>query len=216
MKQICKFDSKPSTINSGGYKKGYWVVWLNLNVSEIECQDDHSHERFQSVTDRLVLRERSIHSFIESVDPLHLAEASIEELIEIMKYFHAEYDIPSWKSILCAQSSGFYNSNHIKHFYLNDIQLWFDSNKRASLINAISIKKKYKESTTCLWYGGLNVNIDIDRALDYLYQLEMYSSDCFNVMSKHLVTIAKTDSLEDLMSYNIRSGYPEALRFKTE
>ncbi len=216
MKQICKFDSKPSTINSGGYKKGYWVVWLNLNVSEIECQDNHSNERFQSFTDRLVLREHSIHSFIESVDPLHLAEASTDELIEIMKYFHVESDMSSWKSVLSAQSSGFYNSNHVKRFYLNDIQLWFDSNKRASLINSISIKKKYKERTTCLWYGGLNVNIDIDRALDYLCQLEIYSSDCFHVISNHLVTIAKIDSLEDLMSYNIRSDYPEVLRFRAE
>lgn len=216
MKQICKFDSKPSTINSGGYKKGYWVVWLNLNVSEIECQDNHSNERFQSFTDRLVLREHSIHSFIESVDPLHLAEASTDELIEIMKYFHVESDMSSWKSVLSAQSSGFYNSNHVKKFYLNDIQLWFDSNKRASLINSISIKKKYKERTTCLWYGGLNVNIDIDRALDYLCQLEIYSSDCFHVISNHLVTIAKIDSLEDLMSYNIRSDYPEVLRFRAE
>ena len=216
MKQICKFDSKPSTINSGGYKKGYWVVWLNLNVSEIECQDNHSNERFQSFTDRLVLREHSIHSFIESVNPLHLAEASTDELIEIMKYFHVESDMSSWKSVLSAQSSGFYNSNHVKRFYLNDIQLWFDSNKRASLINSISIKKKYKERTTCLWYGGLNVNIDIDRALDYLCQLEIYSSDCFHVISNHLVTIAKIDSLEDLMSYNIRSDYPEVLRFRAE
>ena len=216
MKQICKFDSKPSTINSGGYKNGYWVVWLNLNVSEIECQDNHSNERFQSFTDRLVLREHSIHSFIESVDPLHLAEASTDELIEIMKYFHVESDMSSWKSVLSAQSSGFYNSNHVKRFYLNDIQLWFDSNKRASLINSISIKKKYKERTTCLWYGGLNVNIDIDRALDYLCQLEIYSSDCFHVISNHLVTIAKIDSLEDLMSYNIRSDYPEVLRFRAE
>lgn len=60
MKQICKFNTKPATINNGGYKKGRWVVWINLSVSEIKTSEDGQDERFQSITDRLVMNGNSI------------------------------------------------------------------------------------------------------------------------------------------------------------
>ena len=41
MKQICKFNAKPVTISDGGYKKGRWIVWLNLDVSEIEKTEEN-------------------------------------------------------------------------------------------------------------------------------------------------------------------------------
>ena len=80
MKQICRFNTRPATIVDGGYKKGRYTVWLNLSVSEIGKPDIDS-EKFESITDRLVLSNNSVASFLEVVDEQHLAIASNDELM---------------------------------------------------------------------------------------------------------------------------------------
>lgn len=215
MKQICRFDSMPSTINDGGYKRGLWVVWLNLSVSEIDPEDGGS-ERFQSVTERLVLQDKSINAFIDSVDPSHIAEASVDELTSIMKHFHAENDVEAWKRILKVQISGYDSSSHVNRFYLNGIQLWLDKQTRVGLVNSVTIEKNANRTTTCLWYGNYNIVVNVDIALECLSQLELYALSCFNVTAKHLAEVEQINSVEELMSYNIRAGYPEVLTLTTK
>lgn len=214
MKQICKFNTRPATINDGGHKKGRWIVWLNLQVSEIEQSEDNPNEHFQSVTERLILADRSLSAFLDVVEPAHLAEATTDELEEILHYFQREYDVEAWKSIRKVQIQGYDSSENVNRFYLDDLALWLDKATRVGLVNSITIEKKAKRSTTCLWFGNHNINMGVDEALDALYQLELYALSCYNVTAQHLVQIEQYESVDELRSFDIHSDYPEMLRFK--
>lgn len=216
MKQICKFDTRPATISNGGYKKGRWIVWLNLNVSEIQKTDENQSERFQSLTDRLVLSNNSISAFLDTVSQSHIALATTEEITEILHYFHSENDIEAWKSIRKAQVQGYDSSNRVNRFYLGDLPLWLDKATRVGLVNSITIEKNAKRSQTCLWFEGHNIHMSVDTALNALFQLELYALDCYNVTAQHLVTIEKSDTVNQLRLFDITADYPEILQFKIE
>lgn len=216
MKQICKFNIKPATINNGGYKKGRWVVWINLSVSEIKTSEDGQDERFQSITDRLVMNGNSIEDFFEVIDPLHLALATVNELEAILCYFQCENDIEAWKTIRKIQIRGYDSSENVNRFYLGDIALWLDKATRVGLVNSITIEKKAKRNTTCLWYENNHINMSVDTTLDLLYQLELYALSCYNVTAQHLVYIDQCEEIAELRSFDVCSDYPDILQFKNE
>lgn len=216
MRQICKFHTRPATINNGGHKKGHWIVWINLQVSEIEQPEENQDEHFQSTTERLVLADRSLSAFLESVEPTHIAEATTEELMAILRFFQSENDVEAWKSIRKIQIQGYDSSENVNRFYLDDHVLWLDKATRVGLVNSISIEKKAKRGTTCLWFGNHNIKMDVDVALEALYQLELYALNCYNVTAKHIVQIEQCESVDELRTFDIRADYPEMLRFKIE
>lgn len=214
MKQICKFNTRPATITDGGHKKGRWIVWLNLNVSDIQGAEDNQAERFQSLTDRLVLSDKSITALLEVVEPGHIALATSDELYAILKYFQSENDVEAWKAVRKMQIQGYDNSEKVNLFYFDGTALWLDKATRVGLVNSITIEKKARRSTTCLWFGSYNVQINVDVALDILSQLELYAHECYNVTAQHLVQIDRCNTVEELMTFDICADYPEILQLK--
>lgn len=216
MRQIYRFNAKPATINSGGYKKGHWIVWLNLQVSEIEQPEENQDERFQSMTERLVLADRSLSAFLEVVGPGHIAEATTDELEAILRFFQVENDIEAWMAIRKMQIQGYDSSNKVNCFYLDDIAFWLDKATRVGLVNSITIEKQSGRPITCLWLGEYSVSLNVDMVLQFLFQLELYAKDCYNVTAQHIVQIEHCKTVEELRGFDISADYPEIPHFKTE
>ncbi len=214
MKQICKFNTRPSTINNGGRKKGHWIVWLNLQVSEIEPTEENADEHFQAMTERLVLADRSISALLDVLDPAFIAMATTEELEEILRFFQSEDDVEAWKSLRKSQVKGYDNSENVNRFYFDGLALWLDKATRVGLVNSITIEKKAKRSTTCLWFGSHRINVNVDVALGILSQLELYAHECYNVTALHLLQIDECDTVEALKVFDIRADYPEMLQLQ--
>lgn len=214
MKQVYKFNTEPATISNGGYKKGSWIVWLNLNVAEIEEPQENQPERFESVTDRYVLSDKTLSAFLDVVDSAHLAMASNIELEAILRYFQADEDVNSWKAIRKVQIQGYDSSNKVNQFYLNDVALWLDKATRVGLVNSITIEKEAGREETCLWFDGLMVRMKVTDALAALSQLELYALDCYNVTAQHQVAITQAQSIDELRDFDITADYPEMLQFK--
>lgn len=210
MKQICKFDTRPATIVNGGYKKGKFIIWLNLSVSENEAQDN-SAEKYQSVTDRLTLADHSVASFLEVVDDKHLATASNEELLNILSYFQSENDLDCWKAIRTHQINGYDQTDMVNCFYLNGQPLWLDKGTRVGLVNSISAEKRDGCETTDLWFGNIMIQLPVDDALSKLDQIELYAKNCYNVTAKHMAEVGQLDSVETLQQYDITADYPSFL-----
>jgi hypothetical protein len=214
MKQVYKFNTEPATISNGGYKKGSWIVWLNLNVAEIEEPQENQPERFESVTDRYVLSDKTLSAFLDVVDPAHLAMASNTELEAILRYFQTDEDVDSWKAIRKVQIQGYDSSNKVNQFYLNDVALWLDKATRVGLVNSITIEKEAGREETCLWFDGLMVRMKVTDALAALSQLELYALDCYNVTAQHQVAITQAQAIDELRDFDITADYPEMLQFK--
>lgn len=213
MTQICRFNIRPATIVSGSYKKGRQIVWLNLNVSELPIQNDQT-ERFESITDRLVLLNHDIASFLNAVDKKHLAVATNEELCEILKFFQSETDVESWKAIRKLQIEGHDKTDNVNRFYLEGIPLWLDKATRVGLVNSISAEKRDGCKITDLWFGNIMVQLSVEDALDKLDKVELYAKNCYNVTAKHIAEIEQLNHLQELQQYDITADYPPFLKLE--
>lgn len=213
MKQICRFNTRPATIVDGGYKKGRYTVWLNLSVSEIGKPDIDS-EKFESITDRLVLSNNSVASFLEVVDEQHLAIASNDELMSILKYFQSENDIESWKAIRRKQIKGYDQTEKVNRFYLSGLPLWLDKATRVGLVNSISAEKREGNEVTDLWFESIMIQLPVDDALVKLDKIELYAKNCYNVTASHIAEIEQIDNLEELQQYDITAEYPPFLELQ--
>lgn len=213
MKQTCRFNTRPATIVDGGYKKGRYTVWLNLSVSEIEKPDIDS-EKFESITDRLVLSNNSVASFLEVVDEQHLAIASNDELMSILKYFQSENDIESWKAIRRKQIKGYDQTEKVNRFYLSGLPLWLDKATRVGLVNSISAEKREGNEVTDLWFESIMIQLPVDDALAKLDKIELYAKNCYNVTASHIAEIEQIDNLEELQQYDITAEYPPFLELQ--
>lgn len=216
MVQLCKFNEQPSTICDGGYKKGRWIIWLNLNicpnVSSIS-KDGEDDWAFSAETDRLVLGSHTIDAFLDAVDPAHIALASGDELKTILSFFGVEEDLNSWVVTRLLQIKGYDNSDKVNRFFLNGTILWLDKATRVGLVNSISIEKNAGRENTSLWFGRVNVRMNVDMALNALSQLELYALDCYNVTAQHSSFIESCEEVEAVKTFDITADYPEALQF---
>lgn len=213
MKQICKFDTKPQTINNGGYKKGRYILWLNLGVSEIDTQQENSNERWESMTDRLVIDSWSLYSLLDVLNPAHLIYATNIELMDILSAFGKADDLESWKAIRAIQIKGYDQSELVNGFQLGPRSMWLDKATRVGLVNSVTIEKNAGRKETTLWYGSDKLQLDVDDAISMLSQLELYALECYNVTARHLAAIENAETIEVLKDFDISADYPKMLTF---
>lgn len=210
MKQICRFMDRPPAVAGGGWKKGRYIVWLNLNAEEIPGGEGQP-ERFQSVTDRLALSGDSLEAFLAAVDDTHLAIATDDEVSAVLRYFRAESDTESWRAVRRAQIRGHDRSGAVNRFYLGGRPLWLDKATRVGLVNSVSAEKRNGGEVTDLWFGTVRVRLPADDALAMLDKIELYAKSCYNVTARHLAQVEDMDCLESLRQFDIKADYPPCL-----
>ena len=125
---------------------------------------------------------------------------NIKEIKELLLSLQAEYD----------------NSAEVNSFYLNGKRIWLDKATRVGLVNSLNIEKSAGKTDTILWLNNISITIDINKALQLLSIIEMYAKECYNNTHKHYSDIDKLETLEDCLSFDITSGYPNILKIETE
>lgn len=104
-------------------------------------------------------------------------------------------------------------SPHINGFIINDIQIWFDKGTRASLMLRLQAEKQLGKTDTCIWYKEHNFEMPIDKAIEILYQLEVYASECYDTTQRHIINVQNLDNVEDVKNYEYKVNYPRILTF---
>lgn len=120
------------------------------------------------------------------------------------------------KNILLSLQEEYDNSAEVNSFYLNGERVWLDKATRVGLVNSLNIEKSAGKTDTVLWLNNISININIDKALQLLAVVEMYAKECYNNTHKHYSDIAKLETLEDCLSFDITSGYPDILKIEIE
>ena len=54
----------------------------------------------------------------------------------------------------------------------------------------------------------------LDKAIQLLSALEMYALECFNVTAAHKKSVSELDNIEEVLTYDYKSGYPEKLKME--
>ena len=102
----------------------------------------------------------------------------------------------------------------VNGFILNGERVWLDKATRVGLMNSTQIAKAMGKKTTTLWFGGMQIEVNCDKAIGLLSALEMYALECFNVTAAHKKAVAELNTVEEVLGYDYTKGYPEQLRME--
>ena len=102
----------------------------------------------------------------------------------------------------------------VNGFMLNGQRVWLNKDTRVGLMNSTSIAKAMGQKTTTLWFGGMQIEVNCDKAIGLLSALEMYALECFNVTAAHKKAVAELNTVEEVLEYDYTQGYPEQLKME--
>ena len=102
-------------------------------------------------------------------------------------------------------------SSAVNGFILNGQRVWLDKATRVGLMNSTTIAKGMGQTTTTLWLGDVKLVVECDKAIQLLSALEMYALECFNVTAAHKKAVAEMGTVEEVLGYDYKKGYPEML-----
>lgn len=102
-------------------------------------------------------------------------------------------------------------SPSVNGFMLNGLRVWLNKDTRVGLMNSTQIAKAMGKTTTTLWFGGMQIEVECDKAIQLLSALEMYALECFNVTAAHKKAVAEMSTVEEVLAYDYTAGYPKIL-----
>lgn len=102
-------------------------------------------------------------------------------------------------------------SSAVNGFLLNGNRVWLDKDTRMGLMNSTTIARNMGQADTTVWFSDVSLTIPCDTAIEMLSALEMYALQCFNTTAQHKANILALDTVDDVTSYDITSGYPEQI-----
>lgn len=101
----------------------------------------------------------------------------------------------------------------VESFSINGMDVWLDKATRAGLKLRFEAENAMNITTTSLWYNGQKFELSLTSAIQMLYALEVYASQCYDNTQLHLANINELNTIEEINSYDYIVGYPEKLRF---
>ena len=118
------------------------------------------------------------------------------------------------KEAVLAAIEAYDTSSSVNGFILNGERVWLDKATRVGLMNSTQIVKAMGQKTTTLWFGGMQIEVNCDKAIGLLSALEMYALECFNVTAAHKKAVAELNTVEEVLGYDYTKGYPKQLKME--
>lgn len=100
-------------------------------------------------------------------------------------------------------------STSVNGFMLNGQRVWLDKATRVGLMNGVSVAKACGMERMSLWIGGREYVMDVERLEELLVKVEIYAIGCYNVTAGHRMAVSGLTTLEDVLGYDFKAGYPE-------
>jgi hypothetical protein len=105
------------------------------------------------------------------------------------------------------------SSRDVNEFYIQGMPVWLDKATRSGLMLRFNSELALKKENTTLWYEGYSFTLPLNTAMQMLYALEVYASECYDNTQLHLANIEKLETTEEIKEYDYTEGYPEKLHF---
>lgn len=121
--------------------------------------------------------------------------------------------INDYKRNLTEEALHYESSEEVKTLFIGEFSGWLDKSERAGITLRIDAESSKGLKDTIVWLGDNEIKMPIKDAISMLYDIEIYSSLCYDNVKRHVKNINQLDTIEELENYDFRSGYPEMLRF---
>lgn len=201
----------------------YRLMWDKVDVMDTEYQINEDGSRSiisQTETDyckcvhETIVLPKNMTNILEMINyakSIGYNEPSMSEWAAWIEVFNGTLNFlkERMKHII----NNYDSSSEVNQFYINNSPIWLDKNTRAGLKLRFESELASRKTDTILWYNGTSFNLQLDKAIQMLYAIELYASECYDNTQKHLANIDSISSIEEIINYNYKINYPQKLNF---
>ena len=109
--------------------------------------------------------------------------------------------------VLEASIRAYDKSINVNSFYFKEKQYWLDKATRVGLQNLANCCP----NDISLFLEDTMVSLSLDKAIEFLSQLEIYAGQSFVTTAKHLLAIKELKTVQDIINYDYTAGYPNKI-----
>ena len=157
----------------------------------------------------IYITERTSNALCEAIGATGI-EVNNEIIDDIENIFGTE-PINSAKAIMLARVNAYDQSEAVNSFRIGNMTYWLDKATRAGLLLRLQAEQAVGKTTTTLWAGTIPVTLPMNVAMQFLFALENYASECYDRTAQSIAEIGAMDDVEDILAYDYESGYPDRL-----
>ena len=165
---------------------------------------------------RLAINEKKV---IETVHGFAIGDDNSSKQVEMYTYDVAwiipernETELDCVKRIIKNEIRKYDKSESVNQYYINDIPDWLHLEHRTSLRGSLVDMQADGQEQFELWHAGMMVSVPVTQAREMLKKLEAYARVCLGNTNKHLAAVDKLTTVEEVVKYNYKVGYPEKIR----
>lgn len=136
-----------------------------------------------------------------------LSNYSLKELDNIYKENKLGDLSYLYKDILAAQASLYDQSDNVNSFIYKGNKYWLDKQQRSCMK---TVAESGLENVEVI-LGDFSTTLPSELLRQLILQLEAYAYKCYVVTAKHQQNIKSLQSIEDILNYDYKTGYPEKL-----
>ena len=100
-------------------------------------------------------------------------------------------------------------SDSVNTLVVNGQRGWLDKATRVGLMNGVGVAKACGLERMSLWIDGREYVMDVERLEELLVKVEVYAMVCYNVTAGHRRAVDGLTTLEAVLGYDFKAGYPE-------
>lgn len=104
-------------------------------------------------------------------------------------------------------------SPNVNCFYMSDTEIWLDKETRTGLKLRFEAETNIGMIETSLWYNNTRFTLPTASAVQMLYLLEIYASQCYDNTQFHIKSVSELTNVDDIENYDYTTGYPDKLKF---
>ena len=100
-------------------------------------------------------------------------------------------------------------SDSVNTLVVNGQRGWLDKATRVGRMNGVGVAKACGLERMSLWIDGREYVMDVARLEELLVKVELYAMGCYNVTAGHRRAVDGLTTLEAVLGYDFKAGYPE-------
>lgn len=124
-----------------------------------------------------------------------------------------ERTIDDYKQDKIIEINHYDSSPEVNEFFLGEASIWLDKATRAGLKLRFEAETSLGKDTTSLWYNNTQYSLELNDAIQMLLDIELYASACYDNTQMHIANVKSMEIIDDIKSYDYRTGYPDKLIF---
>lgn len=138
----------------------------------------------------------------------------VEDANTITTQYNIVYlPIETLKEVKLKELVDYDKSDNVNGFVMNGVSAWFNKENRAALSTSIESASLLGESEITFVVNDKEFSIDIPTAKQMLATIQRYADKCYLVTEAHKRAIKSLSETEDIVSYDVTTGYPTKVTF---